>query len=265
MACGGLWDGDYKIPWDDPGFSRRMLREHLSQEHDLASRKSGMIDAQVAWIHANACGGKPMRILDLGCGPGLYMLRLAGFGHGCKGVDFGPASVAYARATLPESCEVVSGDLRQVDFGGGFDIAMMLYGELNVFSPAECAALLRKARAALASGGLLLVEAQAHEAVRRCGQAANSWYKTDSGLFSERPHYCLIENEWNEAETVAVQRFHVLVEGEGRAGIYRSTSKAWTDQELQRLFQEAGFQEARKRQDWPTNSGAFELWLARTR
>ena len=32
-----IWGGQYKIPWNDPDFSRRMLREHLSQEHESAS------------------------------------------------------------------------------------------------------------------------------------------------------------------------------------------------------------------------------------
>ncbi|MBW7996213.1 MAG: hypothetical protein FVQ81_06515 [Candidatus Glassbacteria bacterium] len=40
---GSLWSGQYKIPWNDPAFSRRMLIEHLSQEHDLASRCCGTI------------------------------------------------------------------------------------------------------------------------------------------------------------------------------------------------------------------------------
>ncbi len=31
------FEGD-NISWDDPDFSERMLAEHLSQEHDLASR-----------------------------------------------------------------------------------------------------------------------------------------------------------------------------------------------------------------------------------
>ena len=33
------WSEGEKIPWNEPGFSRRMLREHLSQEHDAASRR----------------------------------------------------------------------------------------------------------------------------------------------------------------------------------------------------------------------------------
>lgn len=33
---------DGKIPWNDPAFSRRMLREHLDQEHDAASLRTGL-------------------------------------------------------------------------------------------------------------------------------------------------------------------------------------------------------------------------------
>ena len=39
-------EGDH-IPWDEPGFSARMLREHLSQEHNAASRRYEIIDQQV--------------------------------------------------------------------------------------------------------------------------------------------------------------------------------------------------------------------------
>lgn len=46
-----LWASDYKIPWNDPEFSRRMLAEHLSQEHDMASRRRQSIERQAEWIH----------------------------------------------------------------------------------------------------------------------------------------------------------------------------------------------------------------------
>lgn len=39
-----------KIPWDEPAFSQRMLANHLSQEHDWASRRQNVIDQQVEWI-----------------------------------------------------------------------------------------------------------------------------------------------------------------------------------------------------------------------
>lgn len=67
----------HKIPWNDPAFSARMLAEHLSQAHELASRRTETIARQVAWIHDALLGGRPSRVLDLGCGPGLYSYAAA--------------------------------------------------------------------------------------------------------------------------------------------------------------------------------------------
>lgn len=131
-----IWLGAYKIPWDDPDFSRRMLREHLSQEHDMASRRLTWLDRQVAWIHEHLLGGKPSSILDLGCGPGFYSHRLAARGHRCHGIDFGPASIEYAREHNPDPshCTFALGDIRHTPFGGPYDLAMILFGEFNVFA-----------------------------------------------------------------------------------------------------------------------------------
>ena len=152
-----IWRGAYKIPWDDPGFSRRMLREHLSQAHDMASRRFEWIDKQVAWIHEHLLGGRPSRILDLGCGPGFYSHRLAARGHRCHGIDFGPASIEYAREHNPalSQCTFALGDIRHTPFGGPYDLAMILFGEFNVFSPGEAAAILHNVRASLRPEGRL--------------------------------------------------------------------------------------------------------------
>lgn len=41
--------------------------------------------------------GNPTRILDLGCGPGLYTSRLARLGHCCVGIDFSEYAGLYER------------------------------------------------------------------------------------------------------------------------------------------------------------------------
>ena len=38
----------------------------------------------------------------------------------------------------------ILGDIRHVDFGGPYDLVMILYGEFNVFSPAEALTILNK-------------------------------------------------------------------------------------------------------------------------
>ena len=45
-----LLPNESKIPWNDADFSQRMLENHLSQEHDWASRKLAVIERQVDWL-----------------------------------------------------------------------------------------------------------------------------------------------------------------------------------------------------------------------
>ena len=134
------WAEGEKIPWNDPEFSKRMLNEHLSQAHDAASRRFEIIDKHVGWIHNNVLKGFPTRILDLGCGPGLYTNRLARLGHQCLGIDFSPASIAYARAQAEAEgldCKYSQEDIRAADFGDGYGLVMLIFGEFNVFRPVE--------------------------------------------------------------------------------------------------------------------------------
>jgi len=259
------WSGRYKIPWDDPEFSRRMLKEHLNQDHDLASRRQETIKRHIQWIHQRMLAGRPSLLLDLGCGPGLYLNGLAALGHGGRGIDFSPASIAYARQNQApgDSCEFVQEDLRTASFGQGYDLAMMIFGEINVFSPRECAGILAKAQAALKPGGRLFLEAHTYQVVRGMGQAENTWYKAEAGLFSDQPHLCLVENHWSQEHQASLQFFHVIDPVTGRTKTHRSTTKAWTDDDYRRLLSEAGFTDLAQHPDWPGRSDAFLVWSAR--
>ena len=59
------WAEGDNLPWDDPAFSQRMLAEHLSQQHDRASRRAATIDAQVRFLARQVAGGDGARVLDL--------------------------------------------------------------------------------------------------------------------------------------------------------------------------------------------------------
>ena len=97
------WSSELRFPWDDSDFSDRMLREHLYQGHDLASRRHALIRREVEWIHNELLRKKSSRILDLCCGPGLYLERLASSGHKGHGVDFSPSAIRYARSVSTNS------------------------------------------------------------------------------------------------------------------------------------------------------------------
>ncbi len=238
------WAEGEKIPWNDPGFSQRMLREHLSQAHDAASRRLETVERHVAWIHSAVLAGQPGSVLDLGCGPGLYAHRLARLGHTVTGIDFSPASVAYAAQNVRDEgldCRFIEQDIRVAEYGACYDLAMLIYGEFNVFRPADAAAILRKAHAALAPGGRLLLEVHTVGAVRRMAGGAAKWYASPGGLFSERPHLCLMETFWDETQQAAIERFYIVDAESGGVTRYAATTQAYEDEGYHAMLAESGF------------------------
>jgi SAM-dependent methyltransferase len=237
------WGEGDNIPWNEPGFSGRMLSEHLAESHDRASRRPAVVDRHVRWIHEAVLHEHPSRILDLCCGPGLYTSRLAALGHACRGIDYSPASIEYARNEARDTrsvCEYELSDVRSADFGGGFDLVMMIFGEFNVFRTGEAADILRRAHAALVPGGALLLEPHTLEAVRDIGNELPTWFASESGLFSESPHVVLRESHWDPRSRTATVRHFVVEEG-GRVSRLSVTYQGYSHDGYAELLDRAGF------------------------
>jgi SAM-dependent methyltransferase len=240
------WAEGDNIPWNEPGFSGRMLAEHLTQDHDAASRRFEIVDEHAHWIHEFLLEERSQRVLDLGCGPGLYASRLARFGHTCTGIDFSPASIQYARQEAEReglNCTYIEADVRKVDYGGPFDFAMFLYGEFNVFKTVDIDAILDRLQAALKPGGLLLLEPQQLEALERARQAPALWRANRTGLFSDQPHLYLYENFWDDRSRTLTTRYWVIDAATAEVTRYAQTAQGYTDDGLELLLDRHGFRD----------------------
>ena len=239
------WEEGDNIPWNDPGFSTRMLKEHLNQSHDLASRRFEKIDRHVTWIHQTVLARCPTRVLDLACGPGLYTSRLAKLGCRCVGIDYGPAAVEYAENTAEReslACTYALRDVRQAEFGVGFGLVMMLSGQFNVFPRGDARGLLAKARAALQPEGVILLEPQRYQTVEANGTKRPSWQAHGRPtIFSDRPHLVLTESFWHDDPGTATERYYVIDPETGCITPHALSTEAYSDQEYQQILAEAGF------------------------
>ena len=235
------WAEGERIPWDDPVFSRRILQEHLTQEHDAASRRMTKIKKHVDWIHRQVLEKKPTRILDLGCGPGLYAAPFTKLGHTYTGIDFSPACIEYATQNAPAGCTYRFGDVRNAEYGSGYGLVMFIFGALNIIPPADARAILKKACVALEPGGHILLEASTPDAVDQIGNQPSMWYSTDAGLFSDRPHLCLMENFWDQDSATATERFYIIDAASGQVTRHAASTVAYSDAQLQKMLREAGF------------------------
>jgi SAM-dependent methyltransferase len=235
------WDEGDNIPWNNPEFSERMLKEHLDQGHDAASRPYETIEKHIEWIHRLV--GHPTKVLDLGCGPGLYTSRLSRRGHVCVGIDYSPASIQYAKEYAVKEglpCTYIQEDMRTAEYGSGYGLVMLLYGEFNVFRFEDAKKILKKCYKALDENGLLLIEPHTSAAINRKGEKSPSWYTVKNGLFSDEPYTCLEENFWDSITKTATIRYFI-VDTSGKVTPYAQTFQAYTDEQYKTLLTECGF------------------------
>ena len=239
------WSEGEKIPWSDPGFSERMLSHHLSQEHDLASRRFEIIERHVKWIH-NHLGGKPAKILDLACGPGFYSNRLAKLGHNCRGVDFSPASIKYAQEQAKKDglmIEYALDDIRTADYGIENDLVMLIYGEFNVFKLEDIKLILSRAYDSLKEDGIFIAEPNRYETVKREGTSPATWYSSKGGLFSPKPHLCLMENFWDPDVQITTTRYFIIEAETNMVTLHASSMMAYKREDLELLLRGVRFRD----------------------
>jgi SAM-dependent methyltransferase len=258
------WQEADNIPWNDVEFSQRMLKEHLSQDHDAASRRFEIVDRHVEWIHQEVLSERPSRILDLGCGPGLYLQRLEKLGHHCTGIDYSPSSIAYALAEAEKerlSIQYFCENIQQADFGEGFDLIMLIFGEFNVFPRENAEALVRKAHDALKQAGVLLIEPHTFAAIEDLGRQPRSWHSAEEGLFSDRPYLCLQENSWDSSGKTATVRYFIVDADTGHLTRHAASYQAYTDAEYKSLLAGCGFSDVRQYGSLPGNTEEHQRHL----
>lgn len=240
------WGEGDNIPWHEPEFSERMLQEHLDQSHDATSRRLTKIEEHVSWIHHRLLLEDPIKILDLGCGPGLYARRLSKLGHDCTGIDYSPASIAYTRNQADKeklSCKYLLDDVRTAEYGTDFWLVMIVFGEFNSFSSMDANTILKKAYQALDNNGILLLEPHTFDGLRGTGNPrVSTWHLLEKGVFSSKPHLYLEEKFWDADRRISTTRYFVIDTATGDVLKRAQSAQSYTNEECHSLITEIGFE-----------------------
>lgn len=240
------WTEAENIPWNEPEFSRRMLMEHLSQQHDLASRRESVIDTHIEFILKQLEATRTARIIDLACGPGLYLHRLARLGHHGVGIDFSPASIEYARDVAKREgldCNFLHADLREATFDGEFEACLLLFGQINVFRREQALDILAKAYSCLAPDGILILEPQQPSVIRGGGDTITDWVAVPRGLFADHPHLLLYERFWDESSRTATDRWYTVDAESSTVQRYAMSTCSYSPDELMGHLRSVGFRD----------------------
>ncbi|MDX1413865.1 MAG: class I SAM-dependent methyltransferase [Candidatus Promineifilaceae bacterium] len=248
------WLNDGNLPWNDPDFSRRMLREHLDQSHGAASRADPERELIVNWFWEKLALGKDKQVLDVTCGPGLYAVELARRGCLVEGIDFSPASIQYARDLAAQHqvsfrCRFIEQDVRAADFGEErFDAALFIYGQLAVFPREQAQELLAKIARALKPGGMLCVELLDQDKVDK--NNSNWWFTDNNGLWGDQPFLHLGERHWLPDKNIAVEQFFIIDLEHGKTMEINLSDQTYAVSEMVQELSRAGFETVDVYKNW---------------
>lgn len=233
--------GDAEL-WTDPLVAPQLLAAHLDPATDAASRRPETIAREVEWLVETLELSPGARVLDLGCGPGLYCERLAARGLAVTGIDAAAGSIEHARRHAAEAgldIRYVEGDYRFLAGEGTFDAAILVYLDLGVLSDGDRRLVLTRVRHALRPRGRFAFDVVSSAAERPEG---TSWSaSTGAGFWRRGPHLVLERRLAYPAEDVCGTEYAVLDE-RGAATIYRIWEQRFSRAVLEALLGGAGFE-----------------------
>jgi SAM-dependent methyltransferase len=205
----------------------------------MASRRGALIDGHVAWLSALVPDGR--RVLDLGCGPGLYLERFAQAGWHGVGIDVSPAAIDHGVSRTRElgvECTYLLGDLRSTSLSGGFDLVLCLFGELSTFPIEDVRGVVDSVTSHLNDRGRIVIELSTRAGLAGKASRPVSWYTANGGLLADGPHVVLRESHWFESEGASVERWWVLDELSSQPRMFGSTT--WWHYDIDRAISGAG-------------------------
>lgn len=204
-----LWQRSVELFWDDEHISKQMLDAHLNPDWEAASRKHNDIDRSLSWLKSIIPAGS--RILDLGCGPGLYTKRLSDAGFDVTGIDYSKRSIAYAKDHDTRTKYIYQNYL-EMDYSKVFDVITLIYCDYAALIPDERKMLLSKIHRALKPDGLFIFDVFT-ERTFNCKRDHVSWSYHENGSFwSSKPHLCLEAEYYFENNTAKVNKTIVITE-----------------------------------------------------
>lgn len=229
--------------WTDPHVSAQMLRYHLDDSTEAASRNSEFIDRSVDWLISRFNLSSGSSVCDLGCGPGMYTTRLAERGVQVTGVDFSERSLEYAReVALEKQLDIDYVHSNYLDFAPDrqFDLVTLIYCDFCVLNPEQRASLLRNINGMLKPGGALVLDVFSLAFFDSTSEKSSYEYFAAGGFWSAEAYGVLANTFKYEEISLYLDKYTIVEENRTRE-IY-NWLQCFSKESLASEFRDAGLQ-----------------------
>jgi len=205
--------------WASPEISEMMLRFHLDGEVDVASRRTEFMDASATWMVDTFGLASGKRVIDLGCGPGLYTDRLARAGAEVTGIDFSPRSIEHARAAAATdgiTIDYVLGDYLTYEPDEPFDLAMMIMCDYCALSPDQRGRLLERLGRIVRPGGAFLFDVYSLALLDTWEEQTSYGPDLMDGFWSPRPYFGFLNTFRYDGADLVLEKYTIVETDEVR-------------------------------------------------
>lgn len=249
--------------WTDEHTSEQMLACHLNGDIDVSSRRTSFIDDSVRWLEEHFQVSESSRLIDFGCGPGLYTSRLARLGADVVGIDFSTRSIEYAKACASrDGLEITYIEADYLDYrpAGSFDLVTMIMCDFCALSPQQRGRMLAKFAGLLSDSGRIVLDVYSLRAFADKQEGLVCEKNQLNGFWSKDPYFGFAASFKYEDEKVSLDKYTIVEEHRQRE-IY-NWLQYFTPESLDREARAAGLQVAELYGDVagsPFDAGAAEF------
>lgn len=228
--------------WTDEHTSAQMLAFHLNGNIDVSSRNAEFIDRSVEWISSHFNVGAGTKIIDFGCGPGLYTTRLAQRQAYVTGIDFSKGSIQYAQEVATReklSILYVNQNYLEFETDDRFHLILMIMCDFCTLSPTQRKKMLSKFHTILEPGGSVLLDVYSLKTFEQREEIA--MYETNllNGFWSSNKYFGFLNTFKYEEEKVILDKYTIIEETTTRT-VY-NWFQCFSPKALEREFVECGF------------------------
>ena len=198
--------------WTDEHISAQMLNFHLDPDLVAASRPAATISRSIDWMAQRFDLGPGKRVIDFGCGPGLYTTPFAQLGAAVTGIDFSQRSLAHARSTAAVaglSIDYVEADYRQYRATGPADLVTLIYCDFCALPPTDRHGLLCSIHDLLADGGHLVLDVASTSAFAVRQETVLFCERLLDGFWAAGPYYGLMRTFLYDDEFIGLDRYTI--------------------------------------------------------
>jgi len=179
--------------WTDKHIASQMLSAHLNPDIDAASYSPKRRERVQSFLYDRLVLSPGKKLIDLGCGPGLYAKYFAQNSIIVTGIDISENSIEYAKKSAAEeglNIEYLVKDYRN-SFGiDCFDAAICVWEDYGVLPPKDRVTFLKNVYDSLHKGGKFALDVLS-DSVWDSFNEDSSWYTSESGFFRAYPHTVL--------------------------------------------------------------------------